>query len=220
MFTILLTLSITAIIYGRIEIKHIDYENYIENSKYAVSIVGQYLYENYPELKSVIIPNKMIDSIDDLVKNSEAVLVIEVKENPIIHGSGILNNCIIKKIIKGENLKLNEIIQVYDLTAHTQADVTLYIDNTTPLKKNEPYLVFLNKAPRPSIKGTYVFSNAEFGHIRLNGKKNYLKDYENYSITMKDILQYDYVFLKESYKSEDIEKYERIAEEALNLLNK
>lgn len=214
-----LVLSIGVTIYGKIEIKHVNYEDYIEKSKYAVSIVGQSLYENYPELSSVIIQNKMINSIDDLVKKSEAVLVIEVKEDPIIHGNAILNNGIVKKIIKGENIELNEIIQVYDLLQIILDNITLYIDNATPLQKNGQYLVFLNRAPRPSVAGTYVFSNAAFGHIRLNGKKNYLKDYENYSMPMKDILKYDYVFLKDSYNAEDIERYEGIVEEALNLLN-
>ncbi len=204
---ILFVLIVSVTVYGKSQIKHIDYHNYIEESTYSIITYGESLYKNYPELKKCVIQDRNINMIDDLVKFSEDVLVIDVVDDPIIHGSAIVNTGVIQKIIKGKNLKLNEKIQIYDLVLDTQASFTLYLDGTTPLQKGGQYLVFLNQAPHPSIPESYLFSNSKFGHIRLDKKSSYLKDYENYSISLKDAFQYDYVFLEEDSKDESIKKY-------------
>jgi len=216
---ILLIFAVAVTIYGKVKIKHINYENYIGKSVYAISNLEESLYQTYPELKNVIIQDKNVHTVNDLLNFSEDVLVIEVANEPIIHGNGIVNTGTIKKIIKGENVELNEKIQIYDLVLDTQSSATIYLSGATSLQVGKQYLVFLNQAPRPSILKTYVFSSAEFGHIRLNEKPLYLKDYENYSMPVKDILKYDYVFLEETYSYDDIVKYEKIVAETRELLD-
>lgn len=216
---ILFVLIVSVTVYGKSQIKHINYQNYIEKSTYAIITYGESLYKNYPELKKCVIQDRNIDTIDDLVKFSEDVLIIEAVNDPMIHGSAIVNTGVIKKIIKGKNLKLNEKIQIYDLVLDTQASVTIYLNGATPLQKGGQYLVFLNRAPHPSIPGSYLFSNAKFGHIRLDKESSYLKDYENYSMSLNDAFQYDYVFLEEDSKVESIKKYEKFIKEAINLLD-
>lgn len=217
---IIFVLAISVTIYGKNKIKHIDYQDYIEKSIYAIIDYGESLYRGYPELKNSMMQDRDISTIDDLVKFSEDVLVIEAVEDPTIYGSAIVNTCTIKEIIKGKNLKLNDQIQVYDLMLDTQIIATIYLNGATPLQKGKQYLVFLNQAPRPSIPRTYLFSNAKFGHIRLDKESSYLKDYENYSMPLKDTFQYDYIFLEEDSRDESIKKYEKIVKEALDLLEK
>lgn len=217
---IIFVLAISVIIYGKNKIRHIDYQDYIEKSIYATINYGESLYRNYPELKNSIMQDRDISTIDNLVNFSEDVLVIEAVENPTIYGSAIVNTCVIKEIIKGKNLKLNDQIQIYDLMLNTQISATIYLNGATPLQKGGQYLVFLNRAPHPSISGSYLFSNAKFGHISLDKERSYLKDYENYSMPLKDAFQYDYIFLEEDSRDESIKKYEKIVKEALDLLDK
>lgn len=207
---IVLFFSSFVIIYGKINLKHIDYNYYINNSMYSFDQKDD--YKNMFKNSEKIFTEDL--DINKVINFSDYILVVKNIKNPIMYGEGIINICEVKKVLKGNNLKANDLIKIYDLEYYWADFSTDYLDGSTPLKKNEEYLVFIKKTPQPSMNDTYVFSSTKYGHININNHK-YLKDYENYTKPIKTISNYDYVFSK-NYLLYDVEQYEKNVNFSLN----
>lgn len=200
-------LSIFIIIFYKHNNKSMDYEEFLDNAFYYAIIKDEYLqYAGYTELENII-SDEINYSINDLVKNAEAILVITMDTNTVFYGKGLINNCKIKKIIKGKNFNINDVIKIYDSLYYWRWFSGHYLGGSTPLKMNEDYIVFIKNASRPNLKNTYIYSSIPYGHIKISKDIKILKDYENASLKLRDIINYQYVFLKDTDK-EIIELYE------------
>lgn len=218
LLTIIIVLSIFIVLYGKLLLKHIDYDEFVNSSLYYY-VSEEEVYSSYLDLKDFFIDDNSINNADDLLKMADYVLIIKVDEEPLFRGNSIINNCTVKKVIKGEGINKNDNILVYDLIGSWFMSGTGYFGGSTPLVLNNEYIVFINKAPRPSIKDSFVFSSFKYGHITLNKTSKYKLDYEQYSSSIFDISEYDYVF-PAGYSIDDVVKYEKIRDEILLIINK
>lgn len=200
---ILIFLCIAIVVYGKITLKHLNYDEYINNSLYDFILEED--YKDMYNLKELIIQNS-IDDVDSIFNTSSAILLVTVNGNPKLLGDGIINTCKIDRIILGDNFKVGQDIKIYDFAAWWNMNESLYLGGSTPLKDGNKYLVFLNKAKYPNEKDTYYFSSVPYGHILLNQKINlYIKNETN-RITIKEAMNYQFAFSNDT-TSEIIEKY-------------
>ena len=125
---------------------------------------------------------------------TEAILIIKVQDSPDFLGDGIINNCKIEQVIRGENLNEGDTIKIYDFIAWWKMSDTAYLGGSTPLRQNEKYIVFLNRAPNPNKKDTYIFSSIPYGHILLNKPIKTLINDETSPLTIKNAMNYQFVF--------------------------
>lgn len=210
--------SVFAIIYGKNNMKHIDYNKYIKSSIYCTNFENDSkVYDLFPETKDFLILSNDINSAEDIINKSDYILQVKTNSKPILIGKSIINNCIIEKVIKGKNLNVGENIKIYDMSYGWFHNHTDYLFGSTPLANNNVYIVFLKKAPYPTVKDTYSMISFKYGHVNLNNNNHYLLDYDNCSKLVKNISQYDYVFGSE-YSDEEIIKYVRIVNEILELV--
>lgn len=218
---IILVASIICVLYGRIKLKHVNYDEYIKSSKYTYFSTN--IYDFFPELENIIIKDDEVNNAQDLINLSDYVLLIETFDKPMLHGKDIVNNCIIKKIIKGKGLNIGNKIQIYDLVMDWDMNSTGYFPGFTPLKMGEQYIVFLKKAPKPTIKNTYLFSSIKFGHIITSKQSQYVLGYDIQTLKLEDMFKieeaqnYDYIFTKD-YTDDDVKKYEKIVKEIYELV--
>lgn len=207
--------TLIIIIYAKTSIKHIDYEKYIENSTYSFygseystsNDFGSMTYENMYMLYDFFNDEK-INSLEDLEKISDYILIVNCKGIPMFKGTGIINNCLIKKVFKG-NLKEKEYIKIYDLVVDWRYLTTFYLGGSTPLKKDQDYLVFLKKTTSANVKDSYVFVSPKYGHTFMLKDTKIIENYEQGSLTIKEIANYDFVFSKNT-KEEEINNYKII----------
>lgn len=183
-------------IIGRSLINHIDYDNFISNVKYFSTPI-EYVYNEFRQNKGIFIDDKKINNIEDLIDESEYVLKIEIIDNPTFYGNGIINNTKILDIIKGENDKniyVGSKLKIYDLISYWAGDYINYYGGMTPLNPKNEYIVFLKKAENANQEGTYIFSSIKYGHFNVSIlDANVLTDYIQGSLTIKDVMEYDYV---------------------------
>lgn len=207
-------LGVGAIIYGKSNLKHLSYETFASQSTFSIVEDGE--YKNlYPELKGFYIDEK-IEKAEDLLEFSDEVVVAKVKADPILYGNSIIDQFEVVTVIKGTNLKKNSDLKVYENISFWNPITTLSLSGLTPVKKEETYILFLKKAPHPSIKNTYSYSSLQYGHINFIESK-FLEEYSG-NDTIKEIAQYDYVFQKEVAQSE-IQKYQQIKENILQIIH-
>ena len=171
----------------------------------------------YKELNNILIEAK---DLDELMGFSDNILLVEVNNDFKLIGNGIVNNCTVKKIYKtSTDIKKNDRINIYDLSDSWNKNSTRYFGGITPMKEGESYIVFLKKAKNPSVKDSYVFSSIMFGHTNINSATPYLLNYEQYSLSIENIKQYDYIFSKESTE-EDVLFYESIRNQIMKLVTR
>ncbi len=220
-FLVIFILSLVCILYGRNTLEHVNYNEYITNSKYMYFDTN--IYNLFPELEGFLITDEEINNAQDLVNLSNYVVLIEVYDEPMLQGEDVINNGIIKKIIKGNGLNVGDKIQIYDLVYGWSKDATNYFAGSTPLKVGEEYIVFLKKAPYPTVKNTYVFDSIKFGHVITSKPNKYVLGYDMQTLKIedmlkiKDIQEYAYVFTK-NYTDDDVKKYEKIVKEIYDLI--
>ena len=79
----------------------------------------------------------------------------------------------------------------------------------TTLDEKYYYIIFIKKAPHPSIKNTYIFSSITYGHFNISSfDSNILMDYEPGSLTIKEAMKYDYVQTDCKFiRNEDCDQY-------------
>ncbi len=211
-----LVLYVLVIIYGKSSVKKVDYQSFMSEKTYGFlssiySSNNDYEGMNYEDmynLKDFFLDDK-ISSLNDLEKYSDYILIIEVNNEPIIRGNGIINNCLIVNVIKGNDLKSGNNILIHDLIVSHQNQTALYLDGSTPLKINGKYVVFLKKTNNSNINNSYVFSSTNFGHIKIDQKGNILKNYEQNALKLNEIVNYDHVFSKKT-NLDEIVKYQNI----------
>lgn len=185
-----------SIIVGRCLIKHINYNQFVENTKYFSTPI-EYVYKEFKLNKEIFIDDNKISNIDDLINKSEYVLKIKVDGEPNFYGNGIINNVKILEVLKGENdenIKVGKNLKIYDLVSSWKNDYINYYGGMTPLNLENEYIVFLNKTTHANQKNTYIFSSIKYGHFNISiSDINVLTDYIQGTLTIKDIMKYDYI---------------------------
>lgn len=221
----LVLLSIAVVVYAKISFNKFNYDEYISNSSYSFigsinnpsSDIEGMNYESMFKLDNFFIDEK-VKAIEDLVDLSKYVLIIKNIEPATYIGNGIINNCTILKVIKGDNFKVNDKIKIYDLAFHWDKIRTIYLGGNTPLKKGDEYIVFLRDLERPSVSDTYTFSSVKYGRVSIFNEREIMKDYEQGSLKVKDILNYDLVFSGNNL--EEIDTYLKIVKDIREYANK
>ncbi|MDD2644233.1 MAG: hypothetical protein PHC65_06085 [Methanobacteriaceae archaeon] len=213
------------IIYAKANFKSIDYDDYIKNSTYnffdtkdtKTSVYNDMNYEDMYSLDNYFIDNE-IESLNDLYILSDYILIIKNNEIPTFKGNGLINNCIVKKVIKGHDIKENEKIKIYDLISFWAISGTFYLGGSTPLKQGNEYIVFLKKPIYSNMPEAFVFTSVKYGHISTLTEIGILENYEQGSLSIEEISNYDFVFSRNSNENE-IEKYKKINSQIRELLN-
>lgn len=181
-------------IYGKISFSNLDYNNYLNSARYSL----EEEYINYfPEMKDFLLDDESITSFEDLINKSESVLLIDVVDKPLINGKALINKCKVNQVIKGENFQIGSNILVYDLLFNIDKNNLAYFGGMTPLKVGNKYIIFIRKTENASVKNSYVFTSVKYGHFNLTDKSGILENYENYSLHINDIVNYDYIFKEE-----------------------
>ena len=217
LFIILIILFIVTVVYGICVTKKISFGNYWQNAKY------EYVSYNdskrmYHNLEETIIDsnNKSFDEIKD---NTDYIFVIKVN-NHILLGKSLINDCFVESIIKGDSLEEKNNIKIFDLVNEWGNVSMSYLGGSTPMIEGNRYIVFLNKISKNdniTDEDAYVFSNYKYSHININGN-NYLNKYEQLSLTIKDIANYDYVF--ENCTDDEIIDYKKNIEKVYEMAKK
>lgn len=180
--------------YGKISFSNLDYNSYLKSAIYSLEDD----YSSYfPEMKTFLLDDESITSFEDLMNKSESVLIIDVVDEPFINGKALINKCKVNKIIKGENFQLGSNILIYDLLLNIDKNSLTYFGGMTPLKIGNKYIVFIRKTENASVKNSYVFNSAKYGHFNLTDESSVLENYKNYSLHINDVTSYDYIFQKE-----------------------
>ncbi len=210
---LILISSMIIVVYTKDKLKNIDYNEYKLNSIYE--ILPNELYENMFDTERLFIDNQ-IETVDDLIENSDEVLLINVESSPIFYGDGLINNCKILKVIKG-HLRENQSIKIYDLILKWSLSGTIYLGGSTPLKVGNDYVVFLKKSESASMNDTYYFSSILYGHISILGTTKIIEDYDM-SLNVNDAMNYQHIFL-EGIDKNHIENYKEFCDKILDELN-
>lgn len=187
-----LALFVILIIYGNNKFQSPQY-NEQSFINYHETMIYEHYMSGYPELQDIIIDDTKVQTLSDLVEESEYVLKVIAEEDKIIKGEGILNKCIVLDDLNGEGSLVNQTIYIYDHALFIYDDSSLYFDGAKSLEPNKEYIVFLKKAPNPNMQDTYIFSSINFGSFMIDGNQNYITNYENASILIADTWDYGYI---------------------------
>ncbi len=196
--------TIVLIFYAKENIKNLDYDEYLKNGQYTLIAKDQYnLVFN---LEDFFIDDK-VESLKDLEDLSDYILIVKVSQNPTFIGRGILNNCTIKKVLKGNNVEEGMSIPIYDLIAEWGNDSVLYLDGSTPLEVGNEYLVFLKNATNATVKNAFVYSSIKYGHFNANLNANdVLTGYDYTPLKILEASKYNYIFANEIFTGETSEE--------------
>jgi len=192
---VLFILGVTVIVVAKLNIKHLNYDEYLNTSLYY--LLPEKEYKDMYELDKINIHNS-IENLNSLSNDTEAILIITPQKDPEFLGQGIINNCKIKKVIKGEGFKKNQIIQIYDFVAWWKMSDTAYLNGSTPLKNNTDYIVFIKKATHSNKNNTYIYSSIPYGKINISDDIQVLRNYDEANISVKKAMNYQYIFSSET----------------------
>lgn len=219
-FAIIFLFATGIIIYAKSNFNNVDYNSYIKASPYNfISSINDEVsawddptmnYEDMFHLHNFFIDEK-ISSLEDLKELSDYILIITNKELPTFKGNAIINNSTILKVIKGDGLKENDKIKIYDLLFHWDTVRTFYLGGNTPLKTNDEYIVFLKKTERASMPDTFVFNNAKYSRVSLLENRDILEDYEQGTLKVEEILNYDFIFPINAKK--EVKEYKKMVKQ-------
>ena len=214
-----------AILIGRSKAKYYNYNDFIENT-YYYSENRTSVYQTFHRIEKVLIDDSKIESVDDLIKKSQYVLKVKVYDNPILYGKGFINQVQVLEILKqvDNDILEGQNIKIYDLVSWIGYDFIEYYDGMTPLNEDNQYIVFIQESPSPNLKGVYMFSSIQFGHFNIsNSNVNILTNYTQGTLTLKDIMQYDFVITDCESKKEAcdnfINKYSEFQKQLIKLFN-
>lgn len=210
---------------GKKVTNHISYDDYISNTDYFITSTES-MYRHYSRLKGFFINDSLISNIDDLFDKSDYVFKIIVQNKPLIYGNSLINNAKVLKIYKNDSnhsIYEGNDIKIYDLVNLISNEYIDYSGGMTPLTLGDKYVVFVKKTPNPSVKNTFVFSSVEYGHFNISRQSNLLFGYENGSLTMKEIMKYDYIYSdcnnKDMICEKQQNKYIKLKEELIQKIN-
>lgn len=223
-FIVIFLSAIAIIIYAKSKFNNVDYDYYIKESSYnfvssvksEVNNTGGMNYEHDLGLNDFFIDEE-ITSMEDLKRLSDYILIITNNEYPTFKGNAIINNSTILKVIKGEGLKENDKIKIYDLLFHWDKIRTYYLEGNTPLQIGNEYIVFLKKTDRASVPNIYVFNSVKYGRVSLLEERGVLENYEQGTSTIDEILKYDFIFSEKS--SKEITEYKTIVKHIREFAN-
>ena len=216
--TLYLIFTILIIVYSKNNFKSINYNSYINQNKYTTINSNKsnnnygMSYEKDLKLDGFFIDDK-INTFNDLKDLSDYILIVSNDKNPTFKGNGIINNCEIKKVIKGKNLKKGDEIKIYDLILDWNNLSSYYIGGNTPLLKGDEYIVFLKKTDHASENNTYVFNSVKYGRVSLLKNRKVLENYNQGSLPLKDIINYDMIYTK---MEDEIYDYKKMVENIRN----
>lgn len=181
------------VVYGKSKIKHLEYDEYVATKSYLTTEGENETLEFAPYLKDIILDSK-VNGYDDLFNNSPTVLKITV-DSVNFAGEGMINNCTIKDVIKGDSLKEGDKISIYDYIYFISYVCPTYELGARPLKVGDTYVVFVDNAPNPNVDGSYIFTSFKYGSFRLKEQPNYLvkENINEADLLMKDAMEYDYL---------------------------
>lgn len=207
---LIIILSVAIVVYAKINIDETKFEESVVNFKY--DSLPSSLYNEMFDFEQVFVANE-VKNVDVLYDISDYVLIVTINKKELV-GKGIINEAKVKKVIKGSNITFDDTIFVYDLVAFIGSDVITYLDGSTPLKKGEDYIIFVNKTSRANVKNSFIATNTQYSYVSLN-ELNILDDYKSYSKSIEEISNYQYVFL-----DNDIDKINEYRNFILEIKNK
>ena len=187
---VLLSSFIILFFYGKTKLEHLEYTEYSKSAKYGMEpadIAGSDL----ETIENIIDDNK-VSGLEYLIEHSAYVLKIKLNSSNF-KGSGFINTCSIKEVIKGEYLSVGDTIAIYDNQFFWHIFSAIYYEGSKPLKVDDEYIVFLNKAPNPTVKGSYMFASVKYGSFRISDTTYILKNYIGEEITLLQAQEYDYI---------------------------
>ena len=188
---LLFIVSIGTVIVAKMKIKKLDYDDYVETSLYY--LLPEDEYKSMYDLDSITLHDS-VDDISSLLSYTEAILIVTPQNDPEFIGNGILNNCRVKKVVEGQGFREGQVIEIYDFIAWWKNSDTAYLNGSTPINKNNEYIVFIRKAPRPNKQDTYIYSSIPYGHIKISDSIDVLENYDVATITVKQAMNYQFIF--------------------------
>lgn len=206
------------IIYGKMTLNHIDEDHYEETSLYSF-LDKELVYSAYPELKQFLIDDNNVNSAQDLIEQSDFILLIKNDGKKELIGNAIINHVTVKHVWKGDRIKVNDTIRIYDLVHFWNERWSEYLGGSTPLNQDDEYIVLLKKGHYPTIPDSYAFASIKYGHIVTNRESKDLINYEKYTLKVDSIKQYDYISTKNEEESQ-ISHYRIIKQKLLDELQK
>lgn len=233
--------------WGNYMAKSLHYDDIIDNFEFGYVLAVEKDVE-YPFLyhssswefsKKLYETDEQIETLSDLEKNAENVALVTMKDYEV-SGEGLLAKFVVEEVIKSKIIKKQDTIQIYDMVYSIDKQEEMiedvervrvkvnYVSGNLPLKKDEKYLVFFEKAINPADKNTYMYSSLRYGNFRID-ENPIIQDnfdiWENQEIAdskgLKEIIQYDMLY----FPSEEIdakelklykEAYEKFKEYATN----
>lgn len=219
---LLFLLYFLAIFIGKMQIKSVNYDEYISVSKYF-TMSSDSVYRTFSRLKNVLINDDNVKKVDDLFDGSDYVLRVSVYDIPFFYGNGMINNLKVEDKLKGnDDILIGDKIKVYDLISSWNYFSINYYGGTTPLSSKYEYIIFIKEAPNPNVDDTYIFSSIRYGHFIIDDDVNILNDYNEGSLSMEEIMLYDYVCSEQEEDCKSISlSYQQMKKELLKgYLNK
>ena len=179
-----------------LDVNKIDYNDHLEHKRYS-TIPPVVSIEQAP-IKGLI-DDQTIHGLSDLVKQSKYILKITAAKEKLFIGNGVINNCQILNVIKGKDLHRGDSILVYEHVMGYLKDGLSYVEGAKPILSGKEYYVFLNQAPRPNKKGTYIMSSVNFGSFPVQPKSSQtIIDYDN-GLSIRDTDKYAYIGQPSNY---------------------
>ncbi|MFQ6792693.1 hypothetical protein [Thomasclavelia sp.] len=188
---VIVLITIGLAVYGKIKVTNYDFEDYIANTRYDTTQNANEMLDYAPYLKKIINDDK-INDYTDLLDHTKYCLDVKVEKSKF-SGEGIINYCVVERVIKGEKIEIGDKIGIYDLVFLLARSGTVYGEGARPLKTGEKYRVFIDNAINPLIDGAYLFSSFKYGSFRLNpgtGAK-LEQNTDEKEITLKDAMEFD-----------------------------
>lgn len=199
-------------IYGNVKIKHLDFDKYINDPEIMYSIIPpEYTIDYMLSLNNIIIDD-MVNSYSDILDNSANVLKVKIVGGEFA-GRGLINNCLVEKVIKSDAIKKGDKVKIYSHLDGVSNLGPTYFDGSLPLVKGESYIVSIDKAPNPNVSGSYMFNSFKYGFFKLKENPRYLSNFEQkISFSLKDAMEYEYITI-----GDDISLYDSIYKEVNEL---
>ena len=186
----------------------IDYNDHLEKKIYSTVPVDLTIQKPIKGL----VEDSSIHELSGLVNQSNYILKIKAAKEKQFIGKGVLNNCKILNVIKGEQLHSGDTILIYEHVYSYSEDALVYLEGAKPILPDKEYIVFLNKAPNPNKKGTYMFSSVNFGYFEVNAISHQsIIDYKN-NISIEDTGKYAYIAASDKYRDTYFQLHNQVIE--------
>lgn len=187
---VILAASVCLVIYGKMKVGSAEDKSPVWDLYYDA---GYDYYSQFYDTDDLFL-HKADDSLEDLESSSQYILRVRSDTPSYRYGDGMVSECTVEEVFKGNDISAGERIVIYDLSM-----ISMYFDGCVPLDQNKNYIVFLNTAPSPNIRNSYMYSSTWYGHIYdgRNEPQYTMYDFENPEY-VSSMLTYDHVFSEET----------------------